>query len=142
MKFKLSLLLNYNDLFLEIYHIDDFINEEQAKIQAGNDWDDVYLHDKFIYFNFSGCTHIINVNEKNRYKFQICKKEINPVDLDIVSKEELKKILSFDSKYMTTDEDYQDVPWLIDEAYKVCRKAYGEKDYFNFESLAYGCEPY
>lgn len=133
----ISLTANYNDLFVNIQIEPPTQVKREAEAFAGgctifmgpnrlriisNQWPD----------------QVVKNSQKENYIFQSCTKCIRPVDPRRLSKEDIADIMH-DPQYMTGPEDYEDLDWDIERAYREIKRAYGPCSYmFGFDGLAYG----
>lgn len=83
---------------------------------------------------------VVSDEEKEKYFFEICTKELPPpVDARVLSTE-AQKALIHDERYMTTPDDYQKMDWSLSDVYKKLKMNHPDKHHFSFSSAAYGIE--
>ncbi|MEG1482905.1 MAG: hypothetical protein RSA57_03810 [Cetobacterium sp.] len=139
-KYKVTLALNYNDIFLEVtISGNNIISTRELAEKIGESGEVVLMNNRINILNDFINPIDIKDEEKDLYQFQICKKEIKPVDISKLSAKEILDLMD-NEDYMTCKDDYVDVDWNISEVYKILKEQYPEKSKFRFDSLAYGIE--
>lgn len=130
---------NCNDIFLDVVVFEICAaNKEDAMEQAAGMTPGVVIENgKILIEHPNGELFTLLDNDRQKYQFQICTKNITPIDLSTLSKE-AKNALKYDQNYYTNIEDYKNVEWTISEAYSVLRELYPERERYIFDSLAYG----
>lgn len=139
--YKVTLMLNYNHIFLEvIISRNNIITTRKLAEKVGNSGEIFLTNNKLNLVNddMNHCFDITDI-ERDLYQFQICKKEMKPIDTSKLSAKEILDLM-YNEDYMTDENDYVNVDWSISEVYKRLKDKYLEKDVFKFDSLAYGIE--
>lgn len=133
----ISLSVNYNSLFAEVQFESPTPKERDAEQLAGRC--NVFMGpDEFRIVSDRYPDQIVKGSQRGNYVFQRCTKDIRPVDPRGLSREDIAGLMH-DPQYMTGPEDYEDLDWDIERAYKELKRAYGSCSYlFRFDGLAYG----
>lgn len=133
----ISLSVNYNDLFVEIYFEPPILKKADAEQLAESGA--VFMGpDEFRIVSDQYADQIVKSSQRDHYVFQKCTKRIRPVDPRGLSKGDITNLMT-DPQYMTGPDDYADLDWNIERAYEELKRAYGPCSYlFRFDELAYG----
>lgn len=138
-EYKIGLSLNYNEIFVELNTSYITVDKKLAKKIANNMQVILVKEGFYMISHFIDNRILIKDDDKKSYQFQICTKDITPVDPSKLSPKELKDLLT-NPNFMTGPEDYKNVDWTISNVYSMLRKEYPKKDRFKFDCLAYSVE--
>lgn len=122
--YKITLGMNYNDIFLNVIIINDNIDIDIAE-KIANSTKVTICSDKLHIASDNMDSFDITDDDRELYQFQICTKEFK---------------IDNTKTWNTEESDYKDVDWNISQAYQMIKEEYPNEKEYKFDSLFYKVE--